>query len=69
MTALDDLKVKLVRKLAVKGVVGGHKRQIDTVKQWEVAIHDQGLARQALEELVRDPDAPVEQYGGRDTSG
>lgn len=62
----DDLKVKLVRKLASKNITGKNKADIDVVKQWGVATHEQGAAKEALEELARNPDAPVEQYGGRD---
>lgn len=61
----DALKVKLVRRLASNNVTGTHTKQIDTVKQWGVASHDQGTAKRLLEEMVRDPAAPVEQYGGR----
>lgn len=63
----DDLKLDLVRKLASRNVTGAHKKQMDTVKRWGVASHDQGKAKRLLEEMVRDPEAPVEQYGGRET--
>lgn len=61
----NDLKVKLVRKLASKRVIGGHKKQVDTVKNW-VATDEQGDAEDILRDMVRDPHAPVERYGGRD---
>lgn len=60
-----DLKVKLVHKLASKRVTGGHKKQIDTVKNW-VATDEQGDAEDVLRDMVRDPHAPVKRYGGRD---
>ncbi len=60
-----DLKAKLVRKLASKRVTGSHKKQIDTVKNW-VASDEQGQAEDLLRDMVRDPRAPVERYGGRD---
>lgn len=66
MSDLDDLKIKLVRKMAMNNVTGNHKKQIDTVKQWGVASHDQGKAEQALKEMASDLEAPVELYGGRD---
>jgi hypothetical protein len=61
-----DLKVKVVKKLATNNVTGGHKKQIDTVKGWGFASHNKGKVGDIIEELARDPDAPVEKYGGRD---
>jgi hypothetical protein len=54
----------MVRKMLRKRVVGDHKKQIDTVVGFSVASHDEGRARQLLEEMATDPAAPVEQYGG-----
>jgi len=62
----QDLKVKVVRKLASNNVTGAHKREIDTVKGWGFASHNKGNVAEVLEELARNPDAPVEKYGGRD---
>lgn len=59
----DELRVKIVQKLARKKVVGGHKKRVDTVKNW-FAASDQGRVEAELRELVRDPNAPVEGYGG-----
>lgn len=30
----DNLRVKIVKKLARKKVVGTHKKQVETVKNW-----------------------------------
>lgn len=60
------LEVKIVRKLASNNVVGNHKKQIDTVRRWGFASHNRGKVREVIEELARDPEAPVEKYGGRD---
>lgn len=61
----DDqtLRVKIVRQLARKKVVGSHKKQIDTVKNW-FASSDQGRVESLLREMIRDPSSPVERYGG-----
>jgi hypothetical protein len=61
----DDrtLRVKIVRRLARKKVVGGHKKQVDTVKNW-FATSDQGRVETLLREMIREPDAPLEGYGG-----
>ncbi len=59
----DALKVKIVKKLARKKVVGGHKKQVDTVKNW-FATSDQGRVEDLIRELISDPDAPLERYGG-----
>jgi len=62
-----DLRVKIVRKLASNNVTGAHKKHIDTVTGWGFASHNQGKVKELLNELARDPEAPVEKYGGRDT--
>lgn len=63
VTRESKLKAKIVRKLLAKKVTGGHKKQIDTVVGW-TASHDQGRAKELLDEMSRDPDCPVEAYGG-----
>ena len=59
----DQLRVKIVKQLARKKVVGGHKKQVDTVKNW-FATSDQGQVEELIREMIRDPDAPLERYGG-----
>lgn len=59
----QSLRIEIVRRLARKKVVGGHKKQVDTVKNW-FATSDQGRVEQLLREMIRDPDAPLEGYGG-----
>ncbi len=57
------LRIKLVRKLARNRVVGGHKKQVETVKNW-CATSDQGRAEDLIRDMIRDPEAPLEGYGG-----
>lgn len=61
----DDaaLRVKVVKSLARKKVVGNHKKQVDTVKNW-FATSDQGRAEELIREMISDPAAPLEGYGG-----
>lgn len=59
----EQLRVKIVEKLARKPVVGAHKKQVDTVKNW-FATSDQGRAEDLIREMIRDPEAPLEGYGG-----
>jgi len=61
----DDrsLRVKIVRRLARKKVVGSHKKQVDTVKNW-FAASEQGRVESLIREMIRDPEAPLEGYGG-----
>lgn len=63
MTEAEQLRVKIVTKLARKKVVGAHKKQVDTVKNW-FTTSDQGRAETLIREMIRDPDAPLEGYGG-----
>ena len=57
------LALKIVNKMLRKPVVGAHKKQVDTVKGW-VATHDEKRAEEIIRELIKDPDAPLEAYGG-----
>jgi len=61
-----DLKIKIVYYLARNGVTGGHNKTVDTVKNRAgIAVHEHGDAKDVIRELVRDPNAPVEAYGGQ----
>lgn len=59
----EDLKLDVVEKLVRKKVTGGHNKQIDTVKNW-FASSDQGRVEDLIREMIRDPDTPLERYGG-----
>ena len=59
----DALRVKVVKQLARKKVVGNHKKQVDTVKNW-FATSDQGRVEDLIREMIRDPSTPLEGYGG-----
>lgn len=62
---IDDEKfrIKIVTKLARKPVVGSHKKRVDTVANW-FASDEQGRAKDLIREMIRDPKAPLEGYGG-----
>lgn len=47
-----------------KRVVGNHKKQIDTIVNMALPSHEQGRGKTLLEEMVADPHAPLEAYGG-----
>lgn len=47
-----------------KQVVGAHNRTVDAIVDWSFASHEEGEGRELLEEMVTDPEAPVEGYGG-----
>lgn len=57
------LALKIVNKLLRKNVTGSHKKQVDTVKGW-VAVHDEKKAEAMIRRMIKDPDAPLEGYGG-----
>ncbi len=64
----DKLKLDIIEKLARKGVVGGHTKQVDTVKNW-FKSSAQGRIENLIRELSTDTNAPVIAVGGgaRDT--
>lgn len=58
-----DIENRIVRKMLRKQVVGGHKKQVDTVVNW-LPSDAQGRGRQLIDEMVADATAPIEAYGG-----
>jgi hypothetical protein len=54
---------RVVEKLLHKRVTGAHKRQVDAVKNW-LPSHEQGSGERLIREMIRDPEAPLEAYGG-----
>lgn len=67
MSELDQLKVEVVKQLIQKRVVGSHNKQVDTVKNW-FRTDRQGTVEDLIREMIRDPESPLEGYGGsRDT--
>jgi hypothetical protein len=61
----QDIRNRIVRKMLRKEVIGDHKKQIDTVVNTSgLPTHAHGKARELLEEMASDPDAPIESYGG-----
>jgi len=60
---VKQLQIEIVQKLARKRVVGQHKRKVDEVKNW-FATSDQGRAEDLIRDMIRDPEAPLEGYGG-----
>lgn len=68
MTGVNQkTKNRAVLKLLSDQAVGSHKKQIDTVKGY-FQSHEQKEAEEALRELSKNPNSPVERIGGhRDT--
>jgi hypothetical protein len=62
------LRVKVIKQLARKKVVGNHKKQVDTVKNW-FATSDQGRVENLIREMISDPSAPLVGYGGSRDNG
>ena len=60
----DDvrLETKIVEKLVRRRVVGAHKKQVDTVKNW-FASDEQGRVESLLREMIRDPEVPLQGDG------
>lgn len=54
---------KVVEKLIRNEVFGSHKKQITTVAKW-FPSHQEGMVKDIIEEMARDPTLPIEKYGG-----
>lgn len=61
---MEDQRIKndVVYTMLRKRVVGGHKKQVTTIVSQAVASHEEGRAKELLDDLVRD--GVVERYGG-----
>jgi hypothetical protein len=62
----QDIRNRIVRKMLKNQIVGGHKKQLETVVSDIAALptHEEGRGKTLLEEMLSDPQAPVEGYGG-----
>jgi len=58
-----SIRNRVVEKLLHKRVTGAHKKQVGTVKNW-LPSHEQGRGERLIREIIRDPEAPLEAYGG-----
>lgn len=63
MDRKETIKAEIVKRLARKNVIGSHKKQVDTVKNW-FPSHQQGEVEKLIREMIRSPTAPLEGYGG-----
>lgn len=56
---------RIIEKLLRNRIVGGKNRTIDTVVNWSLPTDLQGRGKQLIDEMVADPTAPIEAYGGQ----
>lgn len=52
-----------MKKLVRKRIVRSHKKQVESVKNW-VPTNDQGRAEDLIRAMIRNPEAPLQGYGG-----
>lgn len=61
----QQVRNRIVEKMLRNRIVGAKNRTIDTVVNWTLPTHLQGRGRQVIDDMVADPMAPVEAYGGQ----
>ena len=59
----DKLRAKIYKKMLRKKIIGGRKRQIDTVKNY-FRSHKQGEVEDNIEDMIADPNHSLELVGG-----
>jgi len=59
----QQLKNDIVHRLLRKRVIGGKKRQKQTVANW-FRSSDQGTVKDLIDEMSKNREAPVRKYGG-----
>jgi hypothetical protein len=62
----QEIRNRIVRKMLKNQIVGGHKKQLETVVSKIAALpsHEEGRGKDLLEEMLSDANAPIEGYGG-----
>lgn len=58
----QDIKNAVINTMLQKGIVGNHKAQRQSVAGWAVASHNEGRAKDLIDELVQE--GVIEAYGG-----
>lgn len=61
MTTWNPSHLEIVAKMVRAKVTGSHHKQPDTIKGW--ANLDGHVFQQALDDLISDPEGPVQQKG------
>lgn len=60
----QDIKNQIIGKMLRKRVVKGKKQQVDTVVNYSLPTHAQGRGKELVDEMLANPDVPLEAYGG-----
>lgn len=63
MATDEEIQLKIVTKMVREPITGSNKVTVDTAKGW-VATHDRGRAEELIRDMIRDPQSPIEPYGG-----
>ena len=63
---MDDQEIKnqIIAKMLRKRVIGGKKQQVTTVVDYSLPSHAQGRGKELIDEMLADPQTPLEGYGG-----
>lgn len=65
---MDDQKIKnrIVEKMIIDGpITGSNKITIDSAIDKYLQSHEQGRDKTLIDEMLKDPNSPIEGYGGR----
>jgi hypothetical protein len=61
----QSIRNAIISYLLRHRVAGGHKQQVQTVVgNVGIASHDEGRAKELIDEMARSREAPIERYGG-----
>lgn len=61
----QDIRNRIVRKMLRKRVVGSHNKAVDSIVNMSLPSHERGRGQQLLADMVSNPNAPIEAYGGQ----
>lgn len=55
---------RIVEKMLRKRVIGKRNMTVEGVGNMALASHEQGQGKQAIDEMIAEPDGPIGRYGG-----
>lgn len=60
-----EIRNRTVERMLRNRIVGRKNRTVDSVVNMALPSHERGRGKRLIDEMVADPLAPIEQYGGQ----
>lgn len=60
----QQIRNRIVERMLRNRIVGGKNRTVDAIVNMALPSHEQGRGKLVVAEMIADPAAPIERYGG-----